>query len=319
MPSPSWLNENENRAYPLVVGASGPPHALLVDAGFVVGPRARFETGTHTIFLAGVRRSGATFYIDFASDAPELYGLLLTFERAVGGPDFAGEFADTGEAGRSASSDSGSVSGSDSLARRLCDEPLWYGFAVTGRMAAFAALLPGDGAVAFARPVEPALIQNLGEAYVTQFAVANVDRTRVSPAANCPGDSTDQITHTNATCVTGAVVLVPGYNASVRQTAADNSITLGAVVGGGAGEPCEPVKTYAAEAPLAGSGLLEGGPRCNQTLRAVNGVGGPLLTLIAGAGVTITAVPEEFKLVVTVDMTGLALCYDAVSARSESC
>lgn len=325
MPAPGFFNENENRAYPFTTGASNPPEALVVDAGFVAGPRSRFDSEVpHSVRLAGVRRAGAYFYLFFTSDAPELYGVTLTFVRHVGDDDFSAESTDSGTAGQSASSASfgRSVSASDSAANRVCDEPLWSGFVVTGRMAAFAALLPGDGEVAYAATVEPALVQNLSEAYVTQFAVANTDRTRVAASVECGGDAEaatdDEVIHTNSTCVLGDVVFVAGYNCTVRQNREDNSITLVAVVGGGAGEPCEPVKTYALEKRPDGSDLLEGGPTCNQTLRSVNGLGGPILNVIAGSGVTVTSVPEENKIQINLNMTGLAMCFDG-SARSESC
>lgn len=324
MPSPGWFNENENRAYPFAPGTSNPPEPLVVDAGFVAGPRSRFDfDAPHSVRLTSVRRQGQWFYLDFTSDAPELYGVPLTFSRHVADDDFAVEFVDSGTAGQSASSDSRSrsVSQSDSAANRVCDEPLWSGFVVTGRMDAFQTLLPADGEVAFLAPVEPALVQNLAEAYVTQFAVANTDRTRVTVPEECGGEpaADEEVIHTNATCVLGDVVFVPGFNCSIRQNREDNSITIGAVVGAGAGEPCEPVKTYALESKPADSDLLEGGPKCNQTLRAVNGVGGPILNLLAGRGVTITSVPEENKVRINVNMSGLALCYDSISARSESC
>lgn len=318
MPSPSWFNENENRAYPLVAGA-GPPPALLVDAGFVFGPKSRFETGVHGAALAGVRRRGAIFYLDFVSDAPELFGVTLTFARHATDEDFLTEFSDSGEVGLSESSLSASTSASGRA--DACDEPLWSGFVVTGRMAAFAALLPADGDVAFGTAVEPALLQNLAEAYVSRLGLANDDRTRVTAPADCgePGQETGTVTHVAAACLVGDVAVRAGYNATVRQSLVDNSITLGAVVGAGAGEPCGPVPVYAGEAAPAGSSLLGGGPRCNETVRAVNGVGGPQLSLLAGRGVTITSVPADNRVVVAVNMTGLALCFDSISARSESC
>lgn len=316
MPSPSFFNENENRAYPFVPGGTMPPERLVVDAGFVAGPMSRFETGTHRVWLAGVRRTGAVFHLDFASDAPELYGVTLTFSRHLSDGDFATEFVDSGASGLSASS----LSGSGSDAPADCDEPLWSGFVVTGRMAAFEALLPADGAVAFAAAVEPGLVQNLAESYVVRFGLANDDRTRVSPPDGC-GDPVDTqgVTHVQANCVTGDVVFVPGFNANVRQSTTDNSITLGAAVGDGAGEPCDTVPLYRGETPPAGSTLLEGGPRCNETVRSLNGIGGPQLNLIAGRGVTITSSPDDHRVIVNVNMSGLALCFDSVSARSESC
>lgn len=319
MPAPSWFNENENRAYPLKVADGNPPEPLLVDAGFVAYAKSRFETATHSVRLLSVRRQGAFFYLDFGSDAPELYGTNLTFSRHADDGDFVTEFVDSGTAGLSASSESGSRSASEEN-RDLCDEPLWSGFIVTGRMAAFAELLPGNGEVTYSAAVEPALVQNLAEAFVSKFALANSDRTRVTPATGCDGDTVDDgVIHVNRYCIVGDVVLVPGYNANVRQSTQDNSITLGAAVGDGAGEPCDTVPLYRGEQPPADSSLLEGGPRCNETVRSVNGVGGPQLTLAAGKGVTITSVPEDNRVIINVNMSGLALCYDSISARSESC
>ena len=319
MPAPSWFNENENRAYPFTVAAANPPEPLVVDAGFVAYAKSRFETAAHSVRLAAVRRQGAYFYLDFTSDAPELFGTSLTFSRHVTDGDFAAEFVDSGESGLSASSESGSRSASQEN-RDLCNEPLWSGFLVTGRMAAFEELLPADGEVAYGAQVEPALVQNLAEAFVSKFALANADRTRVTPPTDCEGETpADGVMHVNRYCVVGDVVFVPGYNANVRQSAQDNSITLGAAVGDGAGEPCDTVPLTRTEQPPAGSSLLEGGPRCNETVRSVNGVGGPQLNLLAGRGVTITSVPDENRVIINVNMSGLALCYDSISARSESC
>lgn len=317
MPSPPFYNENENRAFPFAPGGTQPPPAVVVDAGFVAGPKSRFVTGTHRVWLAAVRRTGSFFHLDFASDAPELFGTGLTFSREVGGGDFVPEFGDSGTRGLSASSLSGSRSED---APRECDEPLWSGYVVTGRAAALLALLPADGEVAFAAEVEPALVQNLAESLVVKFAVANDDRTRVQPAAGCAGAApATGLTFPGGNCVVGDVVFVPGYNANVRQSETDNSITLGAAVGAGAGEPCDEVPVYPGESPPAGSSLLGGGPRCNETVRSLNGVGGPQLTIVAGPGVTVTGSPEDNRVVVNVDMRGLALCFDSVSSRSESC
>ena len=324
MPSPGFFNENENRAYPFVhvQGATAQPdRRLVVDAGFVANVKSRFETGVHRVWLAAVRRQGAFFHLDFASDAPELYGTLLTFSRHTSDPDFASEFVDSGTSGLSESSESGSASTSDSDASPgLCSEPLWSGFVVTGRISAFAEVLPADGELSFVGVVEPALVQNLSEAFVSKFVVANLDRTRVTASADC-GEETAQsdAVYVKSSCIRGDVVFVPGYNASVRQNAQANSITFGAAVGDGAGEPCNTVPVYDGETPPVSSSLLEGGPRCNEIVRSVNGVGGPQLNITPGRGVTVTSVPEENKIIVAVNMIGLAVCYDTLSERSESC
>jgi len=315
MASPAFFNENGNRAYPFVPSDNSPPNTLVVDAGFIVGPKTRFKTGVHRIWLAAVRRQASYFYFDFQSDAPELYGLALTFSRHVTDPDFYVEFLDSGTSGLSESSESGSTA-----SPYACEEPLWSGFLTTGKAESLTAALPTDGVIACVGVVEPGLIQNLAESFVVKFAVANDDRTRVQPALGC-GEivDTSNIIHIKSNCVVGDVVFVPGYNANVRQSSTDNSITIGAAVGDGAGEPCTPVELYDGEAPAENSTLLEGGPRCNETIRSINGAGGPQLNLIAGKGVTITGSPEDNRVIINVNMSGLALCFDSISARSESC
>lgn len=316
MASPAFFNENENRAYPLVLSLTGlPPNALLVDCGFVVYAKSRFELSEHMIVLNAIRRQGTFIYLDFTSDAPELFGVPLVFSRQIGDGDFVTEFVDSGTAGLSESSESGSNSDSE-----LCVEALWSGFVTTGRLAAFEALLPVDGEIAYNVPIEPSLIQNLAEAYVAKFGVANADRTRVTPASGCGAavEANDTIFVKDA-CVRGDVVFRAGYNANVRQSEQDNSITLGASVGDGEGQPCAPIVLYSGEVAPDGSLLLEGGLKCNETLRAINGIGGPLFTFIAGPGVNVTAVPEENKIIVNVSMSGLAICFNSISYRSESC
>lgn len=315
MPAPSWANENANRAYPLLAADSRPPDGVLVDAGFAVGPKSRFESGVHGIALTAIRRRGTFFYLDFSSDAPELFDVPLTFTRQTTDDEYAVEFVDSGTAGFSTSSDSLSSSAS----RGLCDEPLWSGFVVTGKVAVLEALLPADGDLFYAARVEPALTQNLAESYVVKLGVANGDRTRSTPPDGCDVvEASDEVTITNAYCVVGEVRVVPGYNATVRQSQTDNSITIGAAVGAGEGEPCQPVPLFAGEADAVSSTLLEGGLRCNETLRSINGAGGPQLTITAGPGVSIVSDPEGHRLTIGVTMRGLAVCY-GLSSRSESC
>jgi hypothetical protein len=324
-----WFNENLHRAYPFVKGtvarpADGPltvrnlPDAAVADLGFVAGPKSGFEAGAHAVYLNRLTRSGDTFTFEFASDAPGLFAVPITFTRTAGDPDYAFESTDTGAAGLSSSLSAGSLSfvGAD------CDEPLWSGFLVTGTMADLELLLPGDGVLergAGGGLVEPALVQTLNGSLVVRLAVANDDRTRATGPEDCPGVSWPfevGVVHVADPCVRGAVAFSPGYNAVVRQNTQDNSITFGAAVGAGAGQPCGEVALFPGERPPEGSLLLTGGPACNQTVRSINGVGGPQLTIVAGAGVSVTASPETNTVVVDVSMAGLAAC---VSHVSESC
>jgi hypothetical protein len=315
--APSFFNENERRDYPFVAGGTdNPPFSLVVDAGFVVGAKSGFDAAAHRIRLEAVRRQGTFFYLDFVSDAPELFGVRLTFSRQVTDPDFAAEFVDSGTSGLSASS----RSGSDPDDVGLCDEPLWYGFVSTGRIAAFASLLPADGDASFDAVVEPALVQNLADTFVTRLSTANGDRTRVEPPEGCDGEAAavGEI-FVNSYCITGEVRFRAGFNATARQSPEENSITLGAAVGAGEGEPCSPVPLYGDESPPADSVLYEGGPLCNETVRSINGVGGPLFTVASGPGVVVTSEPETNTVVIDVNLNGLAFQADDALIQSESC
>jgi len=329
--SENFYNLNANRCYPFVLRTTGRPedgpstllnlaHACVVDAGFVLAAKSGFASGDHTVYLNQVRRHGSTFYFDFASDAPELFEVPLTFTRNVADPDYTLSFTDSGEVGLSESSASGSMSLGDE-----CLEPLWSGFLVSGKMSALALLLPVNGTItrgAGGAVVEPALLQNLAGTYVTRVGLANDDRTRADAPEDCPDivfPYPTGVIHIHTNCVVGDLVFVAGFNAEVRQSDTDNAISFGASVGAGAGQPCDTVARFPGEVPPEGSNLLEGGLRCNEVLRSINGIGGRQFNLIAGLGATIASVPEENKVVVDLNMFGLVTCFDSISEVSESC
>lgn len=329
MATVNWYNENLNRAYPFVRGTagmplSGPltllnlPDAAVVDAGFVVGPKTDFVAGQHEVFLLSLQRQGSLFFFTFASTAPSMAGVHLVFTRHVTDPDFSLQYADSGSEGLSAAS----LSGSHSVIVEECNEPVWSGFMVSGKMASLELLLPVDGVLANpggACTVEPALVQNLSLSFVTQFAVANDDRVRATAPDGCPPlvfPYPTGGTYVNDRCLLGAIYFTPGYNATIRQTA--NGITFGAGVGQGAGQPCNEVKLFANERAPAGSVLLEGGPQCNEVLRSFNGVGGRIYNIVGGNGVSVEAIPAQHTVVIDISLQGLAL-QQGFSSRSESC
>lgn len=304
MASPGFFNENANRAYPFVADrTTALPHALIVDAGFVMGVLSRFDAKSHGVRLARITRSGTSFLIEFDCDAPELYGVPLAFTLTTSTARYAVAFNDTGETGFSDSRNDSDTN--------ECRSPLWSGFVVTGDPANFAALLPSNGTVAFSDVVEPCLVQNLAASIVAKLGLANDDRARASSPEGCGGpvEAADAPYVANS-CTLGRVVFSPGYNATVRYSEAENSITFGAEVGAGRGQPCGEVPLYAGDAG-------GGGPSCSDVLRSVNGRGGPEID-VSGSGVTITPVPDENTLIVDIDMRGLATPYP-LSDRSESC
>jgi hypothetical protein len=320
MAKPNWLNENVNRAYPFVRGTvddgssalRGLPDAAVADAGFVMGVDSGYAPAD-TVYLYKLVRQGPAFQFYFATTAPTLDGSYLVFTRQLTDPDYLSEQVDSSE--RHAGS----------WSAEPCDEPLWSGFLVSGRMSEVAAFLPGDGELVRVADddctLEPALVHNLAGCYVKMIALANADRTRVDAPPGC-----DEVTwpfdvgamYVNARCLQGDVLFMPGYNSTVRQDAQANAITFGASVGAGQGEPCAEVSLFGGES-LSGDGPLDGSPTCAEVLRSFNGVGGPLFNFAAGQGVDVTAVPGESKIIIDVNLAGLAGCAaDSVSVVSLS-
>ena len=161
--------------------------------------------------------------------------------------------------------------------------------------------------------VELALVQNLSGTAVFSLNVANADRTRVSGADGCDNPEwpfTTGKVYESARCLTGDVRFKEGYNISITTNPVTNTIIFSPIVGAGDGEPCQEVKLFPEETPPidATNNLLEGGFLCNQLIRAVNGLGGPVLNIVAGNGVSITPDPDNCTLVIDVNLNDLDLC-----------
>ncbi len=113
----------------------------------------------------------------------------------------------------------------------------------------------------------------------------------------------------NARCLDGDLRVKEGFNISVRQEDNTNSLIIGAAIGAGAGLACSEIPLYAGEVPPNGSGVLTGGPKCNEVVKTINGVGGPTLQLLAGRGVRITAsLDDPHEIVVSLAENDLAIC-----------
>jgi hypothetical protein len=323
---PGWFNSNSMRAFPFLRGSvdqpvTGPltlgnlPNAIVVDCGFLLGPHSGFIADVHVVQLQRITRQGSTFLFEFTCDAPSLHRAPLQFHRHVGDERNLTERVSSQEEG---------LSLSDSLSEGGCAEPLWSGFLTTGSMEALELLLPANGSVlnpGGAAEVEPSLIHNLDGAMVTSFGVANDDRVRVEAPEGCDDPVWDYPTgliFVHGHCLQNEIILKPGYNAVIRQSDQNNSLTVGAAVGAGAGEPCETVPLFSGETAPDGSNLLEGGPQCNEVLRTINGLSGPLLNLLTSGGIVVTSMPDANALLVNVNMSGLALCFNSISEVSES-
>jgi hypothetical protein len=330
MSKPNFFNENRFRAFPFLAGdvgvgtpETGPismlqlPDEWIVDCGFILGPESGFDVAEHAVWLERVERTGTMVTFEFRSDAPAIEDVPLIFVRMLSDPQYAIEHVES----------SGAVDGSVSDEGDGCREPLWSGYLVTGRLDSVSTYL-GDGDAIVRSDnearVEPALLQNQAGSIVNSFELANADRTRITVPDGCDEPSWPFETGSifiAARCIQGDVRLKAGYNCLLTQDTTQNAITIAAGAGAGEGQPCDEVPLFDGESGPAGAtnDLFEGGLLCNETVRSINGIGGPLFSFIAGLGVTIQTDPEANRIVVDYSMVGMALCWSSdASTVSES-
>lgn len=303
-----WLNDNAHRAYPFLDADLGVPlpESAVADFGCVMGLDANYDDSDDSVYLYRVYRAADHFRFEFRTTAPSLAGRSLTFTVPDDSPDLSAFEATEDIAPGSSSSAPSSECG---------DDPAWEGWLTVGTLTDLKDLLAvgedltdGLGAT----KVEPARVQNLARTFVRAVHLANADRVRAETPEGCPSDGVQSDTgaiFTSARCLTGALKIKEGFNATVRQSDAENSITIGAGVGAGAGQPCEEVPLYPGETAPGGSKLLSGGPTCGEVLKSINGIGGKVVKLNQGTGVRIIPGEVEGQLVVSVDLHDMAVCH----------
>lgn len=315
MPREGFLDENAGRSYPFLAGTVGQPEpgpdpgsalylpdSAILDFGALLGLNAGFVEDEHIVYLAAVRRQDDQFEFEFRSTAPGLSQEPLIFCRNLEDPRHAVEYADSVDQ----SSDDDSDEPGDCQ-----EEPGWSGYLVTGDLTDLADLLSSGQELTgtATQQVEPALLRNLAGSYVRAINAANGERTRVTAREGCrepcwpfaPADL-----YVVGRCLQGNVRFEAGYNCSIRVQ--DDLLEFSAGIGLGAGEPCEEVPIFPAEAPPTNSELLTGGNTCDEGIRSINGIGGRLLQIVAGRGVTVTPVPADNSIEINVDFHDMALC-----------
>lgn len=332
MARPGFWNDNRFRSYPFLkgeVGQSGSgsvenvPDNSIVDAGFIMGLTSGYVAGEHSIWLKSVSRSGDDVTFTFSSNAPGLSGKDMQFTLDVTSTDeYTIEYVEV--AASAFPDDPYSDSYSYSAEGEICDaEPAWSGFIVSGRLVDLEAVLSDGSTWSGEAAIEPALVQSTVGSYVSSINVGNSERTRVTAAEGCTSvewdypDSDDAV-HISKMCIRGDVRIKAGYNAAISQVDFNNQIEVSAEVGAGEGVPCQEVPLFDGEEPPDGSTLYTGGLRCSEVLRSINGIGGQSISFISGNGVQITPSPDQNKILLDINMNGLAVCYDEISAVSES-
>lgn len=301
---------NTGRCYPLLEATASRfiPLTAVVGCGFIVGPGSGFIDGQHRVRLTSVSLVGSTIFFEFSSDAPGLSGETVVFSRDVSDAPYITEFSEAGP----------SDSLSDSL---LCSvDDAFSGYLVTGPLDELVAALALDATLTGDAIVEPALIQNLSQAFVRSINIANGDRTRYSTPEDCDPIEwpvEQQPLYVAHTCVQGPLRFKAGYNSGIRQNAFDNSLTFDATVGGGLGEPCEQIPVYAGEVPPEGSELLDGGPSCRDVFRTINGAGGRVVPVSGGLGVSVTFKPNSSEITIDVNTQDMTVCSTTTQVPAE--
>jgi hypothetical protein len=300
MPRPGFYNDNEYREYPFIYetaavnepGAGDPaaavllPNSAIVDAGFILGLDALFDDETNSVWLSSVQRVNNVFRFTFSTDATR--NPPLVFEQDVALDEWAIAHAE-------------SAVGVD---LDCAEEPVWEGFIVTGPLQALRAALPSNGTLTFNKDVyqiEPGRLQNLHKSYLRSISVGNYDRVRVPPCGQTSSSANRDIV-ANALCLKGDIRLKEGYNCQITQTDRANEILVTAVKGGG--EPYDAalcvagseLPLYVGEQLAAGSKFYSGGPACDELIATINGIGGPNVTILGGAGIEVRVENGKIKI-----------------------
>lgn len=294
----NWLNQNQFRDYPFTEHTQprALPTELIVDFGAVL------PFGSRTVWLSRIERVGDVVTFTFACTVS---GYTLSFTRDLTDAEHLTTWETTGTT-------------------EGCEpHPVWFGFLTTGQLGVIASILPTDDVVEFDEEdwlVEPATVQQIDPGGVESINLANYDRTYTNPAPGCdmivlPPSGALVI---GARCLTGSIEFVEGFNAIIRQSTADSRLTFMAQRGEGAGMPCEEIATIS-NSSISLSPFLSGGPRCEDLIRTVNGVGGPHVQVTGAKGVDVYQHPS-LEHILVIDFTGknAANCVAALEADTTS-
>jgi hypothetical protein len=307
MPRPGFYNDNEYRAYPFVFRTSYPgpalPDAAIVDAGLIMGLDSGYNPAEHSVWLSSISRAGGVLTFTFASDAPGAATQNLSFVCSTAAEEWLSVFGE-----------SGVIAGVPSA----CDPaPIWEGFLVVGALATLLEQIADNSTVTYpsqARVLEPGRVQSLLKGYLRSVNVGNFTRVRALPAPECDDSSTavdENEVVVNATCMQGNIRVKEGYHCRIRQIERTNEINISADRTAGDTE-FSPLCEHGGDLPLyddepfdAATGFYGGGPACNQVISAINGIGGPNVSLIAGTGVTITTNPTDKTITIALAQNNL--------------
>jgi hypothetical protein len=301
---------NRFRAYPFLFGDAGrtmggaSPVAVeelqdgvVLDAGFTLIGTAAADSPTlwldEVVLVAG---SPGTAIFTFMTDAEGLTATPLVFALPL-----------TDDVQRVAAWSDDAAS--EPASEPACYVPVWGGWLVVSDLLTQF----GGSSRTLSRTnggrVEPATVHQISGGIVTGLSVGNVDRTRSSPPTGCDDyvwSFDTGLIYVVDRCLVGTIRVADGYNVVAAQIA--DRLVFSAVVGAGLGTPCAPVPLFAGETPPEGSTLFEGGVRCNETIRRINGVSGPNLVIETGPGFVLVPNQAGNEILIDVNLAQLTRC-----------
>ena len=308
MPILDYYDDNRRRAWPFVTdvvnvpGApsgsiNGLPDEAIVDLSIVFLPLAEFDPSSHSVYLYAVSLISGDIVFDVRSTAPKLVNHRLLFSVDPADPPYSLAYGVVDRLGGTP---------------EVCDDAEGWmeGYLVVGDLEDMG--LPRTHNPSKPAIFEPATIQSLHRRLVLSLNVANTDRTKVRPGEACDNDfgegATPKLTRSIATCLESDVKFGRGRNLEPQIDLVENTITFTAAPGAGLGRPCEEIPTYEGETPPINSVLLTGGPSCDQLIAGVNGARVKDFQLRTGAGIVVTPIPAQSKVVIDSDMASLLSC-----------
>ena len=299
-----FYNEGMHVAYPFVdsdpfmfgAGVVTLPQGAIADAGFLFGIDAEFDHDSHRVWLESIERNGTTITLTFNTDAPELSSEDM--EINVDTSDAVGTTHDF------------------TLSAAL-DKV--HGYLVVGDLDALTAQLVNGVNYSTdtikAPRIEPANLQSLRDSYLQSLTVYTDNRHIVTSPTGCgpaesssPAESDDSILI--GTILSGDVVFVEGYNATILVSERASSITIGAGLGYGAGRQCEEIPYEFGDLSSPGS-LLTGGDRCADLLYTINGIrpdSSGRFVIEGSYGIVVTPYPDMNKIIISFELTRRILC-----------
>lgn len=322
MPQTEFERENLGRAYPLVDSTN---HSwvfpTLADASITVRPAAKYTHGKHRINIFAVGQlsssqatllgdSDAKYFIAMTCTALPLRSEVLLFTFAEQLP----RYSEVDARVVLLSQFTGIVFGMSATGVTVANTAAkWEGYIVLGDYD----VLPVSPTMLSPTPyLEPARVTNTAEAatqngktYVYNKVATQYTEPDGCEAAAVPADFETGDYVLVAGPIVGEFRIAGGHSTRAFQNAASRVLTVSADGGGGeAGRICQPLP------PAADLDDTDTSPRCEDVLRSINGIGGPIIGLSALNSVEIGRHPTQHRLIIAPIGIDSANCPAAIPA-----